>query len=257
MAHDRARPHVGDVVALTLGPEGEAEPFLRAEYRIDSAPNRSPTADPREATRIYRTRLLTERWRSPALAVEHAPPPASAAVPGSCDGLAIDRPGWQFIRDNRALLGPGLSASVLAAGTSAREYASGREGTSATWVLRVEDAHHRAEDYIRIRFRLQATYYAMPQRPGIARGHYLSRIGFDVRECVAAWPSWIEAAAQLQTPTDRGTGTNRIPEVTVYAKFSWGWIGSAHRHACAFRVNGLTGFASVGARLQESPLPAH
>lgn len=236
----KTQPLRGDKVVVTLEVEGEKEPIYTAQYAVDEAPEKPTEAEG------FRTRLLNEAWRSPELAAANQAP---EMVKGASvkDGLEVSKFVWDFIKDNKpSAKGPGTSTTVLAEGTKPLDYVSAKEGKSKQYTLSVKDSMWPHPEYIRVRFRLEGAYAATPTKPEVPSGHYLPSVYFNVLECWATWPTWVEASAEVAGPYDKGSAADRRPEVKVYGKFHYGWIGSGNNLTCGFLANGASGMRALG-----------
>lgn len=236
----KTQPRSGDKVLVTLSVEGDEAPIYTAEYAIDDAPE-DPTPE-----HGFKTRLLSESWKSSDLKAFHAVPDQleKASVK---DGIEVSKFVWDFIKDNKpAAKGPGTMTTVLAEGTKPLDYVSAKEGKSREYTLSVKDAWWPHPEYIRVRFRLEGAYAATPAKADVPNGHYLPSVYFNVLECWATWPTWVEAAAEVAGPYDRGSAVSRQPEIKIYGKFHFGWVGSSNNMTCGFSANGMMGMASLG-----------
>lgn len=230
MAEERKEFKVGDKVRVTLGVEGE-EPLMTAEYEMEG-PNKQ--------------KLLSEKWRDPKLQAFHTPPKEMPKA-GVKEGIEVTKFVWDIIKDNKpSARGAGTTTSVLIKGTDGLDYTGAKNSQAQEFILEVHDSLFPKVQYIKVRFRLEGTFDATPSKKDIPFGHYLPAVYFNVTECWAAWPTWVEASAEVTPPSDLGTPDNHQPEVKVYAKFHWGWVGSANNNTCGFIANGVRGMSATG-----------
>lgn len=231
MAEERKQFKVGDKVRVVLRNEEEEEPLMTAEYTMEG-PDKQ--------------KLLSEKWRDPKLRAFHEPPKEKAPA-GVKEGLEVAKFLWDIIKDNKpSAKGVGTTTSVLIKGTNGLDYTGAKNSQSQTFIFEVHDATFPSVKFITVKFRLEGTYLATPAKGDIPFGHYLPSVYFNITECWATWPTWVEASAEVTPPSDFGTPDNRQPEIRVYAKFHWGWIGSANNNTCGFIANGVRGMSARG-----------
>jgi len=232
MSEEKRTFKAGDQVRLTLTEEGEDagdEPLYVADYALDNAGEAN---------------LLKEIWQSPELQAFNALP--DTAPTGGSSGLDVARFAWDIIKSNRPVArGAGTMTSVLWKGTEGLDYTNARESKTRKFLLKVDDWPTGIR-LITVRFRLEGTYGATPTREDVPFGHYLPSIYFNVTECSAVWPTWVEASAEVTSPSDFGSASDRVPRTRVYAKFSWGWVGSANNLTCGFVADGRRGMSASG-----------
>lgn len=255
MTQDKTQPAAGDRVRVTLGVEDE-EPLYQAELMVDEASAPRAGAE-RQGEPKFQTRLVKEGWSSPQTKAFHVP--EALAGRSVADGLKVAEFAWKFIKDNKPVArGKGTITSVVAAGSTPLDYTGARDGASRTMVLSVHDSLIKSLEYIKVKFRLEGAYAGRPAKEGIPNGQYLPSVYFNVLSCSATWPTWVEAFAEVAGPYDPGTPASRTPELKVYGKFSYGWVGSANNLTCGFLANGARGFSDRGWQSRvapEAPMP--
>ena len=256
MTNEKTHPVAGDAVIVTLKKDGDAEPLYYAELMVEQAPAgdvaRSSHQEDEEEVQ-YRTRVVREAWRSEEDKRFHVPQQEGLRA-SIADGLKVAEFAWKFIDANRPVArSKGTMTSVVAADSTALDYTGAREGRSSPMVLSVTDSLITSLEYIHVKFRLEGAYAAKPAKEGIPNGAYLPSVYFNVLECWATWQTWVEAFAEVAGPYDPGTPSNRAPEIKVYGKFSFGWVGSANNVTCGFRASGPVGFDTTG--WESAPLP--
>jgi hypothetical protein len=147
-------------------------------------------------------RTLQQEERGPGARAGAGPSRGGGEVAGTA--LEVARFGWQFIKDNKPVVDLKTAAtSVLAKDTQGLSYHSAQQGSSGTYRWRASNWPVTAWTAWDIRIELAGTFRALPP-PGVAQGHYLPSVYFNVPECYVGWPHSASASAKVTNPSNLG-----------------------------------------------------